>query len=708
MSKPNLHIKKRIIFLMFLFFVLMVALIVRLGQFQLIDGDVYKKEAFEQWSRDISINAGRGIIYDRKGKRLAVSVKSDTVVCFPGDITKSISKDKREDIEDVVRDEGVMSKIINIFESDERPSEEAVVDQVAIREEMDKQYNDIALKLSDILEMEKDKVYGLITSDAEYVTIKRWITIEQADKLEELEIVGIKIIEDTKRVYPYGNFASYVLGFTNIDQIGLYGIEKTYNEYLMGEPGRRIVNTDSNGVELPYDGFEEYFEPVDGLNVVLTIDEVIQHYTENAVEEAYYVNRAKSATMLIMDPETGDVLAMASKPSYDPNDPRKPYDENMAKLWSGLTDDELTEKWYDLWRNPSVNDIYEPGSTFKLLTGAIALEENKASLDTKYFCDGYVTGIESATKIKCWRYYNPHGEQTFAETLQNSCNDALADMGLAIGKDRFKHYIDALGFGEKTNIELNGEAYGLVNDPSIMKDVNTVTQSFGQGISVTPIQLLTALCSLCNDGYLVKPRIVKQLVDNDGNIVKENEVEVIRKVFSEETCNDMMYAMESVVSEGSGRNAYIPGYSVGGKTGTAQKVIGGKYSEDMYVTSFIAAAPTYDPEVVALMIIDEPKDSYYGSTIAAPVIGDVLEDILKYMDVPPVYTEEEKVKIENSAVTVPNVTGMNIKDASSLLEKLGLEHNVTINVDEDMTVKEQYPKEGTEVMRGSVITIMLN
>ncbi|SHI74081.1 stage V sporulation protein D (sporulation-specific penicillin-binding protein) [Dethiosulfatibacter aminovorans DSM 17477] len=708
MSKPNLHIKKRIIFLMFLFFAFMVALIVRLGQFQLIDGDVYKKEAFEQWSRDISINASRGTIYDKKGKRLAVSVKSDTVVCFPRDITKSINKSNQEVPVEIVEDKGVMYKILNIFKAEEETVEDDAIDKEAVQAEIENEYNEIAVKLSEVLEMEKDEVYSLITKDSEYVTIKRWITIEQADKLEEMDIVGIKIIEDTKRVYPYGNFASYILGFTNIDQVGLYGIEKTYNEYLMGEPGRRIVNTDSNGVELPYDGFEEYFEPVDGLNVVLTIDEVIQHYAENAVEKAYYDNRAKSATMLIMDPETGDVLAMASKPSYDPNNPREPYDETMEKLWEGLNDNELTEKWYDLWRNPSVNDIYEPGSTFKLLTGAIALEENKASLDTKYYCDGYVTGIESATTIKCWRYYNPHGEQTFAETLQNSCNDALADMGLAIGKERFRHYIDALGFGEKTNIELNGEAYGLVNEPANMKDVNTVTQSFGQGISVTPIQLVTALCSLCNDGYLVKPRIVKQLVDNDGNIVKENEVEIVRRVFSEETCNDMLYAMESVVSEGSGRNAYIPGYSVGGKTGTAQKVIGGKYSEDMYITSFIAAAPTYDPEVVALMIIDEPKDSYYGSTIAAPVIGDVLEEVLNYMDVPPVYTDEEKVKIENSYVIVPNVTGMNIKDASGLLEKLGLEHNVTINVDEEMVVKEQYPKEGTEVMRGSVITIMLN
>ena len=342
------------------------------------------------------------------------------------------------------------------------------------------------------------------------------------------------------------------------------------------------------------------------------------------------------------------------------------------------------------------------------MTAAIALEENKANMETTYYCDGYVDGIESETTIKCWRYYNPHGEQTLAEVMQNSCNDGTAEIGLSIGKDVFHHYLQALGFGERTGIQLNGEASGIVNPPENMRDVHTVTQSFGQGISVTPIQLISAISTLANGGDLVKPRLVKQLIDNDGKIVEEFPTETVRKVFSEETSRQMLQVMESVVTEGSGASAYVPGYSVGGKTGTAQKVVNGRYSDDLYITSFVAAAPTYNPEIVALLIIDEPKDSYYGSVIAAPLVGQLIEDTLQYMNIHPMYTEEEIVKIESSYVTVPNVVGMSLKEASIELERIGLNHNVTLHVEEDILVKDQYPKEGTEVVKGSVITIMLN
>ncbi|MBV1759320.1 MAG: PASTA domain-containing protein [Dethiosulfatibacter sp.] len=708
MTKPNLNIKKRIIFLMFLFFISSVALVVKLGSIQIIEGEAYKKEAFSQWSRDITINASRGTIYDIKGKKLAVSIKSDTVVCFPRDVMKSV---KTVEVEEESNQNSFIFDFLNMFRrADSDIPQEPEID-LSVDESNtipNKTPDEIADILAGILEMDRDEIFEMVTGDADYVTIKRWISVKQAEEIKALSLSGISVIEDNQRIYPYDNFASHILGFTNTDQIGMYGIESTYNEYLTGEPGRRIVNTDGNGIELPFEGFEQYYSPVDGLNVVLTIDEVIQHYAETAVEKAYYENNAKSATMIIMNPNNGDILAMASKPSYDPNNPRLPYDESMKNKWTGLDGQDLQNEWYDLWRNISVNDIYEPGSTFKLLTAAIALEENKASINSTYYCDGYVDGIISETKIKCWRYYNPHGEQTLAEALQNSCNDALADIGLAIGKDTFYKYNNALGFGQRTNIELNGEAFGIVNSPEIMRDVNLVTQAFGQGISVTPVQLVTAVASLSNGGNLVKPRLVKQLVDNGGNIVHENPVEIVRKVFSEETCNDMMEVMESVVSQGAGISAYIPGYSVGGKTGTAQKVINGKYSEDLYVTSFIATAPTFDPEIVVLLIIDEPKDSYYGSVVAAPVVGAVIEETLKYMNVQPVYTEDEIIKLEKSYVQVPNVVGMTLKDASYELDRIGLKHNITLDVEEDIIVKDQYPKEGTEVIKGSVITIMLN
>ncbi|HBH12180.1 MAG: Cell division protein FtsI [Clostridiales bacterium 38_11] len=708
MTKPNLKIKKRIIFLMFLFFISSVALVVRLGNIQIIEGEAYKKEAFSQWSRDITINASRGTIYDSKGKKLAVSIKSDTVVCFPRDVMKSI---KTVEVEEKSDQNSFIFNFLNMFRRGENDNPMDLDNDLSANEGgpiPNKTPDEIADILAGILEMDREEIYEMITGDTDYVTIKRWVSVKQAEEVKAANLSGISVIEDNQRIYPYDNFASHILGFTNIDQAGMYGIESTYNGYLTGEPGRRIVNTDGNGIELPFDGFEQYYAPVDGLNVVLTIDEVIQHFAENAVEKAYYDNNAKSATMIIMNPNNGDILAMASRPSYDPNNPRLPYDETMKNEWSGLSGQDLQNEWYDLWRNISVNDIYEPGSTFKLLTTAIALEENKASMNSTYFCDGYVDDIITETPIKCWRYYNPHGLQTLAEALQNSCNDALADIGLAIGKETFYKYNKALGFGQRTNIALNGEAFGIVNSPETMRDVNLVTQAFGQGISVTPIQLVTAVGSLSNGGNLIKPRLVKQLVDNGGNIVHENPVEIVRKVFSEETSNNMMEIMESVVSQGAGISAYLPGYSVGGKTGTAQKVVNGKYSEELYVTSFIATAPTLDPEIVVLLIIDEPKDSYYGSVIAAPVVGAVIDETLKYMNVQPVYTKDEIIKLEKSYVIVPNVIGLSLKDASYELDRIGLKHNITLDNEEDILVKDQYPKEGIEVIKGSVITIMLN
>lgn len=537
-----------------------------------------------------------------------------------------------------------------------------------------------------------------------YVTIKRWITIEQAKKIKEANLTGISLIEDSKRVYPYGEFLAHVLGFTNIDQVGMYGIESVYNTELQGIPSRRIVNTDSKGRVLPY-GYEEYFEGEEGLNVVLTIDETIQHFAEDALEKGFKDNNAESANIIIINPNTGEILAMAGLPEYNPNEPRNLPDNIKSEDYS---QEELQNIWFKYWRNSVVNDIYEPGSTFKVITAAIALEENKIDLNTNFHCDGYVTQIESNHTIKCWRYYNPHGDQNLFEALQNSCNDALAEIGLAIGKETFYEYIKALGFGEKTNIELNGEAVGIINTPENMKDVNLVTQSFGQGISVTQLQLASALSAVSNGGDLYEPHLIKSLIDQKGNIVMEKKPKLVRKVFSEDTSEKMLKAMESVVSEGSGRSAYVPGYSVGGKTGTAQKVIDGKYVDGKYITSFVAVAPTYDPEILILMSIDEPKESYYASTIVAPLIGEIIENTMQYLNLEPHYDEEELEKIEKSYVQVPELEGLTIKEASELLTNLGLKHNITMEISEDTLVKKQYPEAGTEVLQNSMITLILN
>jgi stage V sporulation protein D (sporulation-specific penicillin-binding protein) len=681
---------------MFLFFIIIIGLIVRLGYIQLIKGEEYKKEAYEQWSRDITLNPVRGVIYDSKGKKLGMSISSDTVVCWPEDVKKL-----EIDYSDIaINEENLFEEFFMKLINPDYEEKEVVIEEPVNKQTPEK----IAKTLAEILEMDEEKIFEMITSDENYVTIKRWINIEQAKKIKEANLTGISLIEDSKRVYPYGEFLAHVLGFTNIDQVGMYGIESVYNTELQGIPSRRIVNTDSKGRVLPY-GYEEYFEGEEGLNVVLTIDETIQHFAEDALEKGFKDNNAESANIIIINPNTGEILAMAGLPEYNPNEPRNLPDNIKSEDYS---QEELQNIWFKYWRNSVVNDIYEPGSTFKVITAAIALEENKIDLNTNFHCDGYVTQIESNHTIKCWRYYNPHGDQNLFEALQNSCNDALAEIGLAIGKETFYEYIKALGFGEKTNIELNGEAVGIINTPENMKDVNLVTQSFGQGISVTQLQLASALSAVSNGGNLYEPHLIKSLIDQKGNIVMEKKPKLVRKVFSEDTSEKMLKAMESVVSEGSGRSAYVPGYSVGGKTGTAQKVIDGKYVDGKYITSFVAVAPTYNPEILILMSIDEPKESYYASTIVAPLIGEIIENTMQYLNLEPHYDEEELEKIEKSYVQVPELEGLTIKEASELLTNLGLKHNITMEISEDTLVKKQYPEAGTEILQNSMITLILN
>ncbi len=704
-SSPNLQNKRRILVFLLFFFLVTLALVGRLGYIQLIKGNEYKKGAYEQWSKDVVINAKRGTIFDAKGKKLAVSVNASTVVCFPVDVKKGSSDRDIVNQADESKDGSFISKFFGNINNKISNNKEEELLQASLANL--KSLDEIATTLAEILEMEKETVYKKITDNSKYLVLKRWITNEQADKIREAKITGINIIDDNKRVYPYGNFAPYVLGFTNTDQQGLYGVEATFDKYLTGIPGRLVVNTDGVGRELPY-GFNEYYEPQDGYGIVLTIDETIQHFADKAAEQALINTQAKRVNIILMEPNTGDIIAMSSKPDYDPNNPREPLDENVKKSWESLTSEELQKQWYDMWRNPIVNDIYEPGSTFKPIVIAIALQENKTQPNRTYYCDGYARQVKSSKPIKCWRYYNPHGQQTLAQVLQNSCNDAMVEIGLDLGAETFYKYLRALGFGEKSGIDLNGEAVGIVNHYKYMQDVNVATQSFGQGVSVTPLQLITAIACLANDGELMEPRIVKQLIDKDGNVVKNFDTVTRRTVFSEEIADSVMEMMATVVTQGGAKAAAVPGYSVGGKTGTSQKVIDGKYPEGVYISSFVGVAPTNDPKVVCLMTVDEPVGTYYASVIAAPIVGDMIEETMKYMEIEPKFTEQELGVIQNTTVEVPNVTGLTLKEASVLLQKLGLIHNVTMDVDGEVIVKDQFPQPGAKVTRNSEITLILD
>ncbi|QSX06147.1 PASTA domain-containing protein [Sedimentibacter sp. zth1] len=701
----NLQNKRRMLVFLLVFFAITLALIAKLGYIQLVKGNEYKKGAYEQWSKDVVINAKRGTIYDSKGKKLAVSVNANTVVCYPQDVRKG-SSDRLTIEEETNDDEG--NFITNFFNNLNKKITKGKQEELLQAQLEDlKSLDEIAQTLSEILEMDKDAVYKKITEKSKYNLLKKWITKEQVEKIREANIIGISIIDDNKRVYPYGNFAPYILGFTDIDQHGLYGVEATFDSYLTGVPGRVVVNTDGKGRDLPY-GYNEYFESEDGYGIVLTIDETIQHFADKAAEEALANTQSKRVNIVLMEPETGDIIAMASKPDYDPNNPKENINPEIQKQWDNLPQDELIQNWYDMWRNSIVNDIYEPGSTFKPLVVAIALQENKTSPERTYFCDGYARQIKSAN-IKCWRYYNPHGQQTLAEVLQHSCNDAMVEIGLDIGAETFYNYLRALGFGEKSGIMLNGEEIGIVNHYKYMKDVNVATQSFGQGVSVTPLQLVTAISCLANDGNLMEPRIVKQLIDSEGNIIKNYEPVMRRNVFTEEVANMVIDMMGTVVEKGGAKAAAISGYRVGGKTGTAQKAIPGGYAPaGTYISSFVGVAPTDDPKVVCLMTLDEPQGTYYGSIIAAPVVGQLIEETLKYMEIEPKYSEQEIGAMKAASIEVPDVTNMTIAEASKTLQKLKLQHNVTIDVEEDAIVKDQFPQPGTKVTKNSIITLILN
>ena len=658
MSVPTLSTKRRLIFSLFLISAVVFTLIVRLGIIQVVQGEDLKKQALEQWSRGIPVKAKRGYILDSKGKKLAISVSRDTVWCRPADI--------------------------------EKPEENAKI-------------------IAEILGLDKDEVYNKITSKQSIVKIKQWIEKEESRLLREASIKGIELAEDNKRYYPFGSFAAHIIGHNNVDQVGQYGIERAYNKYLTGIPGKWVKTADGAGRQLPYDE-ERLYEAKDGLNVVLTMDETIQHFAEKAALEVLVKNKAKNVSIIVMEPQTGDLLAMANKPDYDPNYPTVPNDEALAKSWEGLTQEELINKWYDMWRNYSINDVYEPGSTFKIITAAVGLEENVVTPNSKIYCGGYVRQIKSGKPIKCWRYYNPHGDQTFVEGVQNSCNVVFVEVGLRLGAEKMYEYIKAFGFGEPTGLPFSGEALGIIPSSSqAIKDVNLATISFGQGIAVTPIQLITAVSAIANGGNLMVPRVVKELVDSEGNVVHQYEPEIRRKVISEETSKTMMKILESVVTEGTGKSAYVPGYRVAGKTGTAQKVIDGRYADGKYIASFLAVAPANDPKIAVLVIVDEPSNgAYYGGQIAAPVAGQVVKDILSYMDVEPQFTEAEKSTTENENVTVPDVRNKSITDASKIILALGLKYTTdAYYIEGGAVVLDQFPQPGSVVKKGANLDLYI-
>ncbi len=658
MKKVKRMSKKRMVLVLILSCIVFLGLTIRTSYLQIIKGDWLSTKAIEQQTREVPIPAKRGTIYDRNMKEVAVSVTKYTVWCKPVEV-----KDKEKS----------------------------------------------AMLISEILEEDYEKVHSSVSKkNMALVKIKRWIDDETAKKIRESNLPGIWVAEDNQRYYPYGNFASYVLGHTSADAQGIAGIEMQYNKKLNGVDGKLVVSTDASGKEIPR-GLEKYYEPEPGNGVILTIDEVIQHYTEKAVQKAYELNNAKRVTVVAMDPKTGDILSMASKPDYDPNDPRTPIYPYFQEELDKYSDKDKINGYYQMWRNPAVSDIYEPGSTFKLITSAAGLEEGVVHEDDKFVCTGSVT-IAGRT-LKCWRHYRPHGEQDFAQGVQNSCNPVFIEVGNRLGVSKLYDYVEAFGFKEKTGIDLPGEAKGIVYAEKNIGPVELATMSFGQSIAVTPMQLVRAIGALANDGKLMEPRLVKGFTDNKGNVIEDVQPSVTRQVVSEKTADEIMKIAESVVREGSGKASYIPGYRIGGKTGTAQKVIDGVYAQGKYICSFMGIAPTDDPQIVVLAIVDEPTGVMaFGSTTAGPIVKEIMQDSLKYLGVEPKYSEEEKKSLTSEKVVVPDVRNLTIEEATKVLEESKLQAvlDTDIEIPGDTKVVDMFPKPNVKVSSDSSIVLYFN
>lgn len=573
--------KKRLILVFCIFCLALFILCVRVGYIQVVKGTEYKKKAMVQQTKDEVVEARRGNIVDRNQEELAVSTIRYSIWVRPGAVTKK---------EKVAQRNQTLAKILGL--------------DVSL----------IAKKLN--------------TKNSQ-VKLAKYQTLAVADRIRKAGLEGVTVTEETKRYYPLGNFASQLLGSVTDDNNGLSGLEQYYNRTLKGVSGRWIEPTDSKGKSLTYEN-ERYHDAEDGDTLQLTIDEVVQSYAEAAAASTKKSTNARRVSCLVMNPKNGEILAMASTPGYNPNQSRQPK-KNDAKAFRRMTNRQQLNYLNKMWRNPLTSDSYEPGSTFKLLTTAMALEENKVSEDETFECGG---GLRvNGTLIKCWINPGSHGTQTLKQAVGNSCNPVFMQLAQRLGKDTFYDYLDLFGITSRTGIDYPGEGQAQIQNKNNVGKIELSTMGFGQGIAVTPVQLLTAINAFGNDGMLTKPHLVKQIRNSKGKVKRSIRTKEVRKVVSPGTAEKIREYMEYVVKKGGGKKARIKGYRVGGKTGTAQKKSTGSNQYDKLIASFAGMAPINDPKVSILFIVDEPEGEVWGSDVAAPGAKKVLQKTLQYMKV---------------------------------------------------------------------------
>ena len=663
-SEPigTLSKKKRMEKEMIIAILLLTLLVVRIGFIQFVQGEELQSMAYMQQTLDRNINPKRGTIYDATGKTiLAVSSTVETITVTPTTI-------KEEDREK------------------------------------------IATALSNIFSLDYEKVLKKVSKKSSIETIIKKVDKEKADELrvwmqDNNITTGINIDEDTKRYYPFNNLASQIIGFCGSDNQGLEGIEALYDKTLKGSTGKITKLRDAKGEDIDNTS-EDYVKAIDGDDLVLTIDSTIQGIAEKYLKEACIDNKCTDGgNIIIMNPKNGAILALAGYPNYNLNEPYSPNTDELKSVWDTLSQEDKTKNMQAMWRNKAISDTYEPGSTFKLVTASASLEEKIAEVDKtgEFCCTG---GIEIAgVRMKCWRYYRPHGSESLREALMNSCNPVFIGLGQKLGVHTYYSYLEKFGFLRKTGIDLPGEAGSIFLKEEKVGPVELGTIAFGQRFEVTPIQMITMVSTIANGGTYVQPRVVKATID--GETGERKEVEVIKKdrVISEETAKNILSMMESVVAEGTGKNSQVKGYRIGGKTGTSEDGV----NTGKYVTSFIGVAPISDLSVAVLITLYNPtgEGGHQGGGVAAPIGSQIFGEVLPYLEVVK-DNEEEQVKND---VQVPNIEGKSIKEAESILKESNLKlviNNEQEGIDKENTIiKEQTPKAGVKVKEEANIYVEL-
>jgi stage V sporulation protein D (sporulation-specific penicillin-binding protein) len=641
----------------------------RIGYIQVVATDTYASRAAESQVKDQVIPARRGAILDRNMKELAVSSESYTVYLrlapYKGDTTDE--QKRQAQLKEAVT---VLSEILNISPSAIESNMETSSSRVRVARDVDKGRMDL---------------------------------IEKA--IEEKGLSVIEAEEKSSRDYPLGAFAAHVLGTVNIDGHGQAGVEQTYDRYLSGQTGRSIANADARGNPISFDADGTLYDKKDGLNVVTTIDQTIQYHVEEAIKQRYKESRPKQIEAIVLEPQTGDVLAMAKYPEYDPNEPYTPLGKSARKEFEKLDTDKQSDYLNEMWRNPVVSDLYEPGSVFKLITASAALEEGAVTEEDGFNCSGEYQ-VEDRT-IHCHVYPGAHGWQTVKQAVGHSCNPALVQMMQRMGYDKYSKYLDLFGVTRKTGIDLPAEAESLTQSKAVAGPVGLATMSFGMGLNVTPIETISAVNSIVNGGKYLRPRVVKALSDDEGNIVKEFPPQVLRQVLSEQTTAEVRNMMEFVTEEGGGYAVNIPGYRIGTKTGTAQKIVNGKYSDTAVVCSMLAAAPMEDPQFIVLVVVDDPRDGGFGSTQAGPAVREITDELLRYLNIKPSVEGASGAAgsaSESAKAVVPKVKGMSVAEAKSALQAAGLKYSVqSISGKTEFKVAAQYPKEGSYIEPGGFV-----